>query len=150
MATTRYIIRCNESAINKDGSTIIYLRYTHKGKTSYFSTHKRILPQFWDQQKQCAKRSYKGHSTLQIYLSKFKQKFEDIINKAIFTDIEPTTDYVRVQYKCPEGIIEGKQGKQRTKLSFEKFLTEFIEESKRIKKKPTIRSYTDLVRILEL
>lgn len=150
MATLKYIIRKNKSAINKDGSTIIFLRYTHKGKTAYFTSKKKIQVNYWEQNNQRVKRSYKGHSMLNIFLSKFKQKVEDIVNKAMFEYIEPTTEFVRNKYNLLNNKTEQKQEKERIDLNFEKFTIEFIEESKRTKKKPTIKGYTDFVRILNL
>ena len=149
MASFKYIIRKNKSAVNKDGTTIIFLRYTHRGKTAYFTTKKRIPVDAWNHQMQQVKRSYKGFSTLNIYLSKFRQKQEDIVNKAMFEGVDPTVDYVRTKY---DSKIEGKQEKELIKksLSFEEFVEIFIEESKRTKKKPTIIGYGDLVRILKI
>ena len=149
MASFKYIIRKNKSAVNKDGTTIIFLRYTHRGKTAYFTTKKRIPVDAWNHQMQQVKRSYKGFSTLNIYLSKFRQKQEDIVNKAMFEGVDPTVDYVRTKY---DSNTEGKQEKELIKksLSFEEFVEIFIEESKRTKKKPTIIGYGDLVRILKI
>ena len=150
MATSKYIIRTNKSAINKDGTTTIFLRYTNKGKTAYFTTKKRIDPKYWNHEAQQVKRSFKGFSTFNIFLSKFKQKIEDIVNKAFYDGIEPTAEYVRQQYDKPKKQAEEKQRKQQKQLQFEQFVNQHIEESKRTKKKPTVRSYTDMVRIMEL
>lgn len=149
MASFKYIIRKNKSAVNKDGTTIIFLRYSHGSKSAYFTTKKRIPVNAWNHQMQQAKRSFKGFSTLNMYLSKFKQKPEDIVNKAMFEEIDPTVDYVRTKY---DFNAEGKQEKQVRKkvLSFDEFVQIFIEESKRTKKKPTIIGYGDLVRILKI
>ena len=150
MATYRYIIRRNSSAINNDGTTLIHLRYTDRGQTTYFSSGIKILPIYWDQEKQCVKRSYKGFSTINILLSKFRQEFEDILNKTIYDGIKPTPEYIRMQHDNLKNPNKVKREKEGIQLSFEKFVDAFIEESKRVKKKPTIRSYTDFVRILGL
>ncbi len=150
MATTKYIIRKNQLSLNKNGSTIIFLRFTHRGTNAYFSTGKSIPVTSWDQDGQRVKKAYKGYSTLNMYLSKFKQEVDDLINKSLFEDIEPTAKHVRKQYDIIKKGVKDKQGKQHIELDFEKFIDAFIEESKRVKKKPTIRSYTDFVRILGL
>ncbi|WP_339695869.1 tyrosine-type recombinase/integrase [uncultured Marixanthomonas sp.] len=149
MATFKFIIRKNKSSINKDGTTLLFLRYTHKGKTSYFTTKKRIPVNSWDQDGQRVKRSYNGHSTLNMYLSKFRQQIENIVNKALFDSIEPTTNFVRNKYDS-ENSREGKEKKQEIDLSFEQFALQFIKESKRTKKPSTIRSYNDFINILDL
>ncbi len=150
MPTLKYIIRKNKSALNKDGTTLIFLRYTHKGKTAYFTSKKRIPVNYWEQNNQRVKRSYKGFTTYNIYLSKFRQKVEDIINKAMLDDIEPTTKYVRKQYDLINELVEEKWEKQRKALDFEQFGKLFVDESKRTKKPPTIRSYNDFLNILDL
>jgi len=149
MATFKYIIRKNKSAINKDGSSLLFLRYTHKGVTAYFTTKKSITISDWDHESQRVRKSYRGYSTLNMYLSKFKQNIEDIVNKALFEDIEPTTVYVRKTYQY-KNSVDGKKQKQRKALSFIQFSKEFIEESKKIKTKSTIRSYTDFLSILDI
>lgn len=150
MATLKFIIRKNKSAINKDGSTIIFLRYTHRSTTAYFTTGKRIQIQLWDHSGQRVKRSFKGHSTLNMYLSKFKHKLEDIINKSLFEGVDPIASFVRSQYDDSKNIDKGKKEKQGTKLNFEEFAIQFVEESKRTKKQPTIRSYRDFLNVLSL
>lgn len=150
MATFKYIIRTNKSAVNKDGTTIIFLRYSDKGNNRYFSTKKRIHPKYWNQEAQQVKRSYKGFSTLNMYLSKFKQSFEDIVNKALYDGIDPSPDYVRREYNKSKKGVKKKKEQQKKQLEFEDFVKQFIEESKHTKKKPTIRSYTDMVRIMDI
>jgi integrase len=150
MATFKYIIRKNKSSINKDGTTIIFLRYTHRGSTVYFTSKKRIPVMYWEHEGQRVKRSYKGFSTLNMYLSKFKQKIEDIVNKAMFEDIEPTADFVRNQYDIQKNVAGGKQGKRLTSLNFEKFAVQFIQESSIVRKPSTIRSYSEFINILQL
>jgi len=149
MATFKFIIRKNKSAINKDGTSILFLRYTHKGKTAYFTTKKSVPIVSWDQQGQRIKKTYNGHSTLNMYLSKFRQQIENIVNKALFDGIEPTTNFVRNVYDSKYNDKE-KQKKQEMYLSFEQFSAQFIEESKRTKKPSTIRSYTDFINVLDL
>lgn len=150
MATFKYIIRKNKSAVNKDGTSILFLRYTHRGITAYFTTGKRIPLTSWDQEGQRLKKSYSGHSTLNMYLSKFKQRIEDIVNKALFDGIEPTTRYVRNTYDNLNNKNERKSQKQRRDLSFEEYTLHFLEESKRTKKPSTIRSYTDFLNVLDI
>ena len=38
-----------------------------------------------------------------IYLSKFRQKQEDIVNKAMFEGLDPTVDYVRTNFNGVRG-----------------------------------------------
>ena len=150
MATLKYIIRKNQKSLNKDGTTLLFLRYTHRGSTAYFSTSKSIPVHIWNHDGQRIKSSFRGHSTLNIYLSKFRQRLEDIINRALFEGIEPTPNYVRRHYDDENNTGKGKQKKQRKVLTFDQFVQEFIYESKQIKAKSTIRTYTDVLNILSL
>src|SRR5690606_10433981 len=150
MATFKYIIRKNKSAISKDGKTTIYLRYTHRGKSAYFTTSKGIQISYWMPDSQRVKNSYKGHSVLNAYLSRFRQIIEDIVNRALYDGIDPTSEYVRKQYDLSKEEKQLKQEKEESRLDFESFSIQFIEESKRTKKAPTVRSYNDFLNVLEL
>jgi len=147
MATLKFIIRKNKASLNKDGSSLIFLRYTHRGKTSYFSTGKSVIPEDWNQTSQQIKRSYKGHSSSNMFLSKFRQRIEEYVNKALYEGIEPTSDYIRSKYDSKKSKRQQDSTKQ---LSFEEFSDKFIEESKKTKKAPTIKSYDDFMRILKM
>lgn len=149
MASFKYIIRTNKGSVNKDGTTIIFLRYTNRGKTAYFTTRKRIPIDAWNHEMQQVKRSFQGFSTVNMFLTKFKRDFEDIVNRALYDSIDPTPQLVRNSYEL---ILQGKQGKHQKvdSKTFELFVDDFIEESKRTKKKATIRGYEDFVRILSI
>lgn len=153
MATIKLIIRQNKGSVNKDGSTLILLRYTHKGQTMYFSTGLSVDPKNWDKPNQRVKKSEKGFTSKNMLLTKFKQKFDDIVHKALYDDLEPAASFVRSQYELGKNPTEGKQGKRGKPVhhvSWEQFKNDFIEESRRTKKPSTIRSYNDFIHLLEL
>ncbi len=148
MATSKYIIRKNKASLNKDGTTLILLRLTHRGKTTYFSTSISIPIKDWDHENQCIKRTLKGFTTLNMRLNKFRQTIDDFVNKAIFEGIEPTVKYIRKKYENRDN--KRKQRKESRDFDWEEFKDIFVEESRRTKKPSTIRSYTDFLNVLEL
>ncbi|MEO2063261.1 MAG: tyrosine-type recombinase/integrase [Christiangramia sp.] len=153
MATIKLIIRRNKGSVNQDGSTLILLRYTHKGQTKYFSTGLSVFPKDWDARNQRIKKSNRGFTTKNMVLTKFKQKFDDIVHKAIYDEIEPTGSFVRAEYEIEQNKAEGKQGKQGKSihhLTWEHFKNDFVDESRRTKKPSTIRSYNDFIHLLDL
>jgi len=82
-----------------------------------------------------------------MFLSKFRQRIEEYVNKALYEGIEPTSDYIRSKYDSKKSKRQQDSTKQ---LSFEEFSDKFIEESKKTKKAPTIKSYDDFMRILKM
>ncbi len=145
MASLKFLIRKGKGNSNKDGTALIFLRYTHRGRVTLFSTKKKIHKDYWDETGQKAKRAYKGFSILNIYLSKFRQQVEDVVNKALYQGIDPTINFVKKNYTKENGL-----DKQTAFVNFESFCTQHIEESKKTKKPPTIRSYNDFIHVLDL
>ena len=147
MPTFKYIIRKNKSSISKDGTTLIFLRYVHRGKTGYFTTKKKVSVKDWDSINQKVKRSQKGYSTINMYLSKFRQEMENHINIALLEEVEPTVVYLKNKY-LEKNNANKKQGKRLKPMGFKEFTNNFIEESKLVKKPSTLRSYYDFLHIL--
>lgn len=148
MPTFKYIVRKNKSSISKDGTTLIFLRFVHRGETCYFTTKKKVPVKDWDTTSQKVKRSYKGHSTINMYLSKFRQEMENHINIALLEGTEPTISYLKSTH-AEKSNANGIRGKRLRSMNFQKFTENFIEESKLIKKPSTVRSYNDFLHILD-
>lgn len=135
MATTKFVIRENKSAIKKDGTTLIFLRYTHRTKVLMLSTKTCIKPEFWDSRNQRAKKAYSGYSKFNMYLDKFEQKVRDIINDARSQNIDPSTDYVKDKY------FDKKNPTVQKQMSFFEFVDWFIAKASIDKKYGTIQCY---------
>ena len=95
MSTTSLIIRNYKACLNKDGTALIFVRYSHKGKFAIFGIGESILPKYWDQKNQKVKKSYDGCDKLNAYLHKRKEKIDDIVRYALFDDVEPTVSFVK-------------------------------------------------------
>lgn len=147
MPTFKYVIRINKSSLNKDNSSLILLRYTHRGKVTYFTSRKRIDIDYWDSKRGRVKKSYLGQTSFNIYLSKFRQRIENVVNDAMFKNIDPSIHYVRRVYT--DTILKDENFK-RSSLNFEEFCVDFIDRSKLTKKEPTIKSYKDSLHVLDI
>ena len=145
MANLKFIVRTYKGNFNKDGKSIIFLRYTHKTKVTYLSSGRTIIPEYWDGKNQKIKQSYKGFSLFNVYLEKFRQKTEDIIHKALSKEQEPTVNYVKEKLRQKN---EDKAVKVEY-IDFFTFFKQFIENSKVTKAKTTITGYKNTQRHLK-
>ncbi len=137
MANFKYIIRTNKSGLTKDGLSLVFLRYIHRGKVSYYSAGRSIKPEFWDKKNGQVKQSYPGFSKFNLLLSKFRQGVEDKVNDALSNEIDPTVEYIREQVR-QKNI---KKAEQIPYINLFDFVEQYIESSKINKKKATTTSY---------
>lgn len=140
MASTKLIIRNYHSCMNKNGTTIIFVQYVHKGKTTLFSTGESIKPFLWDFGSNQAKRSYKGYIKLNMVLQSFKEKIDNIVRDLRIQNIEPVTSLVI--NKLNE-LRNGKSG-NKSKFTFFEFLDHYIDNSKVRLRPTTIAGYKTL------
>lgn len=144
MANIKYIIRNKIECLNKQGSSIIFLRYTHKGKVTYLSSGRTIRPEFWDDKNQKVKKSYSGVIQFNIYLDTFRQKLEDHVHKALSQDKDPTVNYIKEMVKNKnEKKVEASRN-----LNFIDFFQQFIIGSKMSKAPSTIIGYRNSIKHL--
>ena len=141
MANLNYFIRTDKSAINKDGTTIIFLRYSHKGQSTNFSTGRRISPDYWDYKNQKIRESYHGFSLFNVFLNDFRQKIEDIVNKLFVNNEVPSVGLVRDKFREPE------KGKQKVLMDdFFTFVKKYIQTSAINKRPSTLKGYENTLR----
>lgn len=76
MAKSKLFIRPN--SINSKGSTVIYIRYSLGDESIDISTKELIEPDYWDSKKQCVRKTYKGHTSINNYLQKVLMDVEMI------------------------------------------------------------------------
>ena len=121
------------SNLNSSGQTIIQIRYTHKSKNFHISTGLTIKPQHWDYSKECIKKSKRGYIKLNAILMDKKQKVFDIVHSFLLQDIDPTVELVK-------DTVLGKNIKKEIPKLID-FVVQFIEDSKSVRSKATIRAY---------
>lgn len=142
MCRLRLITKQSESQrARKSNEVMIMASYSHQSKTTLFYSKKSIDGKYWDKKNQCIKRSYAGHSKFNLYLSKFRQKIDDIINSALADDVNPTTVYVK-------DIYNGRKldTKDKKTMSFWGFTDDYIDKAQVRLSKNTIKSYKTIVK----
>lgn len=99
MARTKLIIRPNKA--NTKGQCVIYVRYTHMSRTTYFSTGQMINKVDWNNEK-CEVRKNRGSNFLNDLLKKHLVGIEDIKTQLLLKDVEPTIEEVKDRFteKC--------------------------------------------------
>jgi len=141
MPRTRLIIKqSNAQRKSKSPEAQIFVSYAHGSKTSLFYTRQNIFIKYWDKKNQSVKRAWPSNYKLNMYLSKFRQKIEDILHSAMFEDTEPTTTYVKSVYNGR------KLKKQQLKsITFWEFVDEYLENGKVRLSSSTVKSYKTAV-----
>ena len=136
MASSKLFARAYKSTLNKSGKAIIFVRYSHKGRTTFLSSGESIDPQYWDKNRCRARKSFQGQMKLNLYLETFKDKIDEIVRDARIQDIEPTTSYV------VNTIRNIKNGNGLSdKLSFFEFYDQWIEHKQTSCSPGTIRGF---------
>ena len=137
MATLKFVL--NKSQHQKktnNPESMLMLRYTHKKKVTYFTTHKNIRDDYWDAKNQKVKRSYSGSDRFNIYLTTIKQKVDDIVNGLLINGEDPSTTYVKSLYN--ETKLEQQK---KTQYTFFEYAEHYVEISKKSKSAGTLKTY---------
>lgn len=121
MARTKLFIRPN--AVNRDGKTVIYIRYSHKDVSKDFSTNEMIEPHFWDTRNQQVRKSCKGSISINNYLQKRKMDIDEVRLKLQTQGIEPTVDRIRNAFQKVQ-VSESKKAEHKHMLDY---WPEFLE-----------------------
>lgn len=136
MATLKFVLsKSQHQKKNKDPKSMLMLRYTHKKRVTYFTTHKNIDETYWDAKRQCVKRSYPGSDRFNIYIKTVQQKVEDIVNGLMIERKDPNIYIVKQMYQ------QQKEQKEKvTCFTFFEYADKYINE--RSDRAPaTIKSY---------
>jgi len=137
MATLKFVLSKSQHQKKiKSPESMLMLRYSHKKKVTYFTTHKNIRDDYWDVKNQKIKRSYSGSDRFNIYLTTIKQKVDDIVNGLLIKGEDPTTIYVKSLYN--ETKIEQQK---KTKYTFFEYAEHYVEISKKSKSPGTLKTY---------
>lgn len=144
MATIKFVLSKSQHQKKiKSNLSMLMLRYTHKKAVTYFYTQKNIEEKFWDDKNQQVKRSFSGSDRLNIYLNKFKQKVENIVNDLLISGDEPTTNYVKSIYQSDKTEVEKKK-----QYTFFEYAEIYISNNKKISSS-TKKSYRTVLNKLK-
>ncbi len=81
MATFKFVLsKSQHQKKTRSNLSMLMLRYTHKKRVTYFTTHKNIEDKYWDAKNQKVKRKYPGSVRFNILIKKIRQRVEDIAN----------------------------------------------------------------------
>ena len=137
MATLKFVLNKSQNQKKTNSpESMLMLRYTHKKKVTYFTTHKNIGDEYWDAKNQKVKRSYSGSDRFNIYLTTIKQKVDDIVNGLLINGEDPTTTYVKSLYN--ETKLEQQK---KTQYTFFEYAEHYVEISKKSKSAGTLKTY---------
>lgn len=125
--------------INIEDPTLISLQVKFNGHRVFMSTGEKIEPQKWDFDRQRA--IGQGNSDLNYWLDKIDNEVKTIFRNLNIDNISPTGELVQNMLKekldnSPAPIKEAV-----IKMTFPKFIEQYMEESKSVKKYETIKAY---------
>lgn len=141
MPRTRLILKQSHAQrMSKSPESQIFVSYAHGSKTTLFYSKQNIFIKYWDKKNQCVKRAWPSSYKLNMYLSKFRQKVDEIVHSALAEDIDPSTKYVKDMY-------DGKKLKKthQRSVTFWEFIDEYIDNGKVRLSPSTIKSYKTAV-----
>lgn len=145
MATLKFVLSKSQNQRKiKSPESMLMLRYTHKKKVTYITTHKNIRDDHWDSKNQRIKRCSSGSDRANIYLSTIKQKLNDIVNGLLINGEDPTTIHVKSLYSETK-IIQSK----KTQFTFFEYAEHFLELSKKSKSPGTLKTYRTVINQLK-
>ena len=137
MATLKFVLSKSQHQKKiKSPESMLMLRYSHKKKVTYFTTHKNVRDDYWDVKNQKIKRSYSGSDRFNIYLTTIKQKVDDIVNGLLIKGEDPGTIYVKSLYN--ETKVEQQK---KTQYTFFEYAEHYVEISKKSKSPDTLKTY---------
>ncbi|WP_081661787.1 site-specific integrase [Gillisia sp. JM1] len=137
MPTIRYcLIPTAVQRANKVREAQLFLRYSHRSKMVHFYTKKIIPLDCWDKRNQRVKRNYPGYLSTNVYLSKYSQRVEDIVNTAFIEEVDPTVSFVKDQFN---GRYKSKTVLES--LTFWDFVDKFMDKAAKRLTKNTNKSY---------
>lgn len=141
MATIKFVLNKSQHQRKiKSNQSMLMLRYTHVKQVTYFYTQRNLEDRYWDLKSQQVKKSYSGSDRFNIYLKKFRQKVEDIVNDLMIKGEEPNTNRVKTLY------ISEKEGiKKKKEYTFFDYFEKYLEERKNQIEHSTVKTYRTTV-----
>ncbi len=141
MATIKFVLNKSQHQRKiKSNQSMLMLRYTHGKQVTYFYTQRNLEDRYWDLKSQQVKKSYSGSDRFNIYLKKFRQKVEDIVNDLMIKGEEPNTNRVKTLY------ISEKEGiKKKKEYTFFDYFEKYLEERKNQIEHSTVKTYRTTV-----
>jgi integrase len=131
MASTTFVLK--EPASKEE--TLVYMLFRFNNKRLKFSTSEKILPKFWNAEKQRAKetKQFLDYPEFNARLDNCESAIKRVYRRLVNDKIVPTVDNLR------EGLIKELLDEVEEKVSLFKFIDELIENTS--KRPNTIKNY---------
>ncbi|WMC06315.1 site-specific integrase [Elizabethkingia anophelis] len=141
MATIKFVLfKSQHQRKTNSNLSMLMLRYSHQKKVTYFYTSRNIENRYWDDKGQQIKKSYSGSDRFNIFLNKFRQKVEDIVNELMINSENPVTSRVKLIY------TEQKEGSEKKKeYTFFEYFEKYLEDRKNKIEHSTVKTYRTTV-----
>ncbi|WP_086983941.1 site-specific integrase [Elizabethkingia anophelis] len=141
MATIKFVLSKSEHQRKTNSNlSMLMLRYGHQKKTTLFYTSRNIEDRYWDDKGQQIKKSYAGSDRFNIFLNKFRQGVEDIVNELMINGENPVTTRVKLIY------TEQKKGVEKKKeYTFFEYFEKYLNDRKNKIEHSTVKTYRTTV-----
>ncbi len=121
--------------------------FRYQYKRFKYSTGEKILPKFWNVEKQRAKetKQFKEYPEFNARLNNFETAINTAFRKLLNDGVQPNNTILKEAFEAElsGNILQGR------KLTLLKFIENYIEESKAHKKEGTVKVYTTAYRYLK-
>lgn len=141
MATIKFVLSKSQHQRKiKSNLSMLMLRYSHQKQVTYFYTSRNLEDRYWDDKGQQVKKSYSGSDRFNIFLNKFRQKVEDIVNELMINGENPETARVKLLYN------EQKEGAEKKReYTFFEYFEKYLEDRKNKIEHSTAKTYRTTV-----
>lgn len=143
MANAKFILKEPKSK----EETLIYMLFRYQYKRFKYSTGEKILPKFWNIDKQRAKetKQFREYPEFNARLNNFETAINTAFRKLLNDGIQPNNTILKKAFEAElsGNILQG------NKLTLLEFVKNYIEESKAHKKEGTVKVYTTAYRYLK-
>ncbi|SDK79434.1 Site-specific recombinase XerD [Salinimicrobium catena] len=143
MANAKFILK--EPKAKEE--TLIYMLFRYQYKRFKYSTGEKILPKFWNVDKQRVKetKQFREYPEFNARLNNFETAINTAFRKLLNDGIQPNNTILKKTFEAElsGNILQG------NKLTLLEFIKNYIEESKAHKKEGTVKVYTTAYRYLK-
>lgn len=135
--------------------TLICMQVKYCGERIFISTGEKVLPTYWDFNKQrvIISRKNLSASTTNMFLDKIVTEFKNVFRCLLVTTDIPNAKIVtdKLLEKIDSDYVAKKEDNlKKESITFFKFISNFIEESRSIKSLETVKTYSTTLNHLKL
>jgi len=149
MANANFYLR---SKANSAGENPIYMVYWYNNERFTYGTRKTISSDYWNEEKQLARKNYSNCDSLNKYLEGLNTKVKDIHNLALSNQVPLTNDYFKAELdkRVNKMTVKGKQiiDLPDQKKTFVQIYTDFLAMKSLEMEERTIAKYKTLLKVL--